>query len=100
MTWDQDLIFTILKGEVNNMKKIQIQKYPLKGRKFAVCSVSRNTNSILSVGLQGDFFGILLGGSERRLKISVKTYVKQWKYMKAYWETLSWTLEITKYNNK
>lgn len=43
MTWDQDLIFTRLKVKVNKMKKIQIQKCPLEGRKFAIGGVSRNT---------------------------------------------------------
>ena len=61
MTRDQGLICTVLKVKVNNVKKLQIQKYPLTERKLMVCSVSRSTPTILSVGLQGDFFCILLG---------------------------------------
>ena len=56
MIWDQGLICTVLKVKVNNMKKIQIQKYPLTGRELMLYSVWRSTYTILSVGIQGEFW--------------------------------------------
>lgn len=57
MTWDQGLIGTVLRNKVNNVEENSEVSSHRKSNEY---SVSGSTPTILSVGLQGEFFCILL----------------------------------------